>query len=53
MRSIPALVVKQWLPEWDEAKFEPAPPRGKLDPQFYRFCISAYDRSPRTESVDR
>ena len=43
MKSIPALVVKQWLPEWSEAKFEPAPPRGKPEPQFYVFSIGAHE----------
>lgn len=42
-KSIPALVVKQWLPEWDRAKFDPAPPRAKPEPQFYVFSISAYE----------
>lgn len=40
--KIPALAVRQWLsPEWDNTKFEPAPPRGKPEPQFYIFSISA------------
>lgn len=43
MKSILALLVKQWLPEWNETKFEPAPPRGKPDPHFYVFSISAYE----------
>jgi len=43
MKSIPALVVKQWLSEWDEAKFDPDPPRRKPEPQFYIFSISAFD----------
>lgn len=41
--SIPALVVNQWLSSWNEAIFEPAPPRGKPEPHFYIFSISAYD----------
>jgi DGQHR domain-containing protein len=43
MKNIPALVVKQWLPEWDDAKFDPEPPRRKPEPRFYLFSISAYD----------
>jgi DGQHR domain-containing protein len=43
MKSIPALVVKQWLEEWDGAKFEPVPPRGKPEPHFFVFSVSAYD----------
>jgi DGQHR domain-containing protein len=43
MKTIPALVVRQWLPDWENAKFEPAPPRGKPEPQFYVFSISAYE----------
>lgn len=43
MTKIPALIVRQWLkPEWDETKFEPAPPRGKPEPHFYLLSISAY-----------
>lgn len=41
--KVPAFVVKQWLkPEWDETRFEPAPPRGKPKPYFFLFTISAY-----------
>jgi DGQHR domain-containing protein len=43
MKTIPALIVKQWLSEWDEAKFEPVPPRGKPEPQFYVCSIPAYE----------
>ncbi len=44
MKKIPAIVVRQWLkPEWDQAKFEPVPPRDKPEPHFYLFSISAYD----------
>lgn len=40
--KIAAIVVKQWLkPEWDSTKFEPVPPRGKPQPHFYLFSISA------------
>lgn len=43
MTTIPALVINQWLqPEWDQTIFEPAPPRGEPEPQFYLFTISAY-----------
>ncbi len=43
MRKVPALAVDQWLrPEWDRTKFEPAPPRGKPEPRFYLFTLSAY-----------
>lgn len=43
MKSISALVVNQWLPEWDNAKYEPAPPRGKPESHFYMFSMSAYE----------
>jgi DGQHR domain-containing protein len=41
--KIPAFVVHQWLkPEWDAIKFVPAPPRGKPEPYFFLFSVSAY-----------
>ncbi len=43
MKTVPALIVNQWLPEWEGAKYEPAPPRAKPEPHFYIFSISAYD----------
>jgi DGQHR domain-containing protein len=43
-KKISALIVRQWLkPDWDQVRFEPAPPRGKPAPYFYLFSISAYD----------
>jgi hypothetical protein len=41
--TIPALVVQQWLPMWDRAKFEEGASRAKPEPQFYVFSMSAYD----------
>jgi hypothetical protein len=43
MTSVQALIVNQWLhPEWDEADFQPSPPRGKPEPIFFLFTMSAY-----------
>jgi len=40
--KVKAIAVKQWLtPEWDGIKFEPIPPKGKPQPYFYVFSISA------------
>jgi hypothetical protein len=36
-----ALVVKQWLSDWDAAIYEPAPPRTKPQPYFYLFRLNA------------
>ena len=43
MPRIPAIAVQQWLDEWNDVNFQPAPPRGKPEPHFYVFSISAYD----------
>jgi DGQHR domain-containing protein len=43
MKIVPALVVKQWLNDWDEVEFQPAPPRRKPKSHFYVFSMSAYD----------
>lgn len=42
MTKIPALIVNQWLKEWDEVNFFPAPPRGKPKKHFYVLSMSAY-----------
>lgn len=58
MGIVPALIVKQWLEEWNETQFNPVPPRAKPAPQFYMFSISAlqlkrltgiYRRDPNAE----
>lgn len=43
MAKVTALKVFQWLTEWDEAVFDPIPPRGKPEPHFYLFTMSAYE----------
>lgn len=40
-RRIPALIVRQWLPEWDEVAFDPAAHRRKPEPCFFLFTIGA------------
>ena len=42
-RTIPALKVHQWLPEWDSIDFDPEAYRRRPDEHFYLFSISAAD----------
>ncbi len=39
--SIPALVVRQWLPGWDKIDFDPEVFRSRPEPQFYLFTVRA------------
>ena len=39
--QIPALRVKQWLPEWEGVPFDPAEHRRRPDPFFFQFALSA------------
>jgi hypothetical protein len=39
--EIPALIVHQWLDEWDEVVFTEQARRRKPDPYFYLFAIEA------------
>lgn len=41
MREIPALKVRQWLPEWEEVRFDGSIRRRKPPQHFYLFSISA------------
>lgn len=40
-RDVPALVVRQWLTDWDRVDFDNAKQRAKPQPHFYIFGISA------------
>ena len=42
-RSIPALKVRQWIPEWDEIGWKPEEDRSKPPKWFYQFSIPARD----------
>lgn len=39
--TVPALRVKQWLPEWECVNFDPAQNQAKPAPHFYLFSLSA------------
>lgn len=39
--TVPALRVKQWLPEWDQVNFDPSQNQTKPAPHFYVFSLSA------------
>lgn len=39
--TVPALRVKQWLPEWEHVNFDPAQNQAKPAPHFYVFSLSA------------
>jgi DGQHR domain-containing protein len=39
--TVPALRVKQWLPEWDQVNFDPQQNQAKPAPHFYVFSLSA------------
>jgi len=39
--SVPALRVKQWLPEWEQVNFDPGQNQSKPEPRFYVFSLSA------------
>jgi DGQHR domain-containing protein len=41
MKPIPALIVKQWLRDWDVVKFSPKAHRREPEPRFYIFSMSA------------
>lgn len=41
--AIPALRVRQWLPEWDEIEWKSEERRSKPPPEFYQFTIAAKD----------
>ncbi len=42
VRKIPALKVRQWLPEWEDVKFDESTHQAKPDPKhFYLFSLSA------------
>jgi DGQHR domain-containing protein len=41
-REIPALVVHQWLPEWDDVRFSAEDRRRKPEDHFYLFALPAY-----------
>ncbi len=43
MKNVPAILVKQWLHDWDQVEFTPGPPRGKPQSHFYVFSMSAYE----------
>lgn len=40
-RQIPAIKVKQWLPEWDNVNFDPDENQRRPEQHFYLFSISA------------
>lgn len=42
-RAVPAIVVQQWLPEWDEIVFDEQSRRRRPEPFFYLFSLSAKD----------
>lgn len=39
--AVPALRVKQWLPEWEQVNFDPQQNQAKPEPHFYVFSLSA------------
>jgi len=39
--TVPALRVRQWLPEWEEVNFDPRQGQAKPDSHFYMFSLSA------------
>ena len=39
--TVPALRVKQWLPEWEQVNFDPQQNQAKPGPHFYVFSLSA------------
>lgn len=39
--TVPALRVKQWLPEWDQVNFDPQQNQTRPSPHFYVFSLSA------------
>ena len=41
MREIPAIKVHQWLPEWDQVKFDDQGTRRRPPPHFYVFSLPA------------
>jgi DGQHR domain-containing protein len=41
MKSIPALVIRQWLPDWDKVEFSPKSHKRKPEPNFYLFTLPA------------
>jgi len=41
MKTIPALVVKQWLTEWKKVEFQPKEHRRQPEPHFYIFSMPA------------
>lgn len=42
-RRVPALIVQQWLREWDEIVFDEASQRRRPEPRFYLFSLPASD----------
>ncbi len=40
-RRVPAIVVRQWLTNWDRVAYSPGEHRAKPEPQFYLFTLSA------------
>jgi len=50
--EIPALVVRQWLPQWDDVRFADDELRRKPEPFFYLFTLSAR-RLRRLAGVNR
>src|ERR1700686_3628157 len=41
MKSIPALVVRQWLPDWEKVAFSPKAHRRRPEEHFYLFTLPA------------
>jgi hypothetical protein len=41
MKPVPALAVKQWLPEWEKVPFSAKHHRRRPDPEFYVFSLPA------------
>ncbi|MGC3952833.1 MAG: DGQHR domain-containing protein [Propionicimonas sp.] len=41
LSTVPALRVKQWLPEWDRVNFDPQQNQAQPAPHFYVFSLSA------------
>ncbi|GFO82369.1 MAG: hypothetical protein A49_19960 [Methyloceanibacter sp.] len=64
-RQVPALIVKQWLPEWDKIGFDAIEHRARPEKHFYMFSLEARelrslsgivrrvakDAAPRTEDL--
>jgi len=42
-RSVPALIVRQWLAEWDDIRFSESARRRQPPPHFYLFAMKAAD----------